>query len=41
MLYKAYEYYHKNKDEILNRKNVSAHNSVAKMGIIRILKWFM
>lgn len=41
MLYKAYEYYHKNKDEILNRKNVSAHKSVAKMGIIRILKWFM
>jgi hypothetical protein len=41
MLLRAYEFYHKNKEEILNRKNVSAHNSVAKMGVIKILKWFM
>lgn len=41
MLLRAYEFYHKNKHEILNRKNVSAHNSVAKMGVIKILKWLM
>ena len=41
MLLRAYEFYHKNKKEILNRKDVSAHNSVAKMGVIKILKWFM
>lgn len=41
MLLKAYEFYHKNKKEILNRKDVSAHNSVAKMGVIKILKWLM
>ena len=41
MLLRAYEFYHQNKKEILNRKDVSAHNSVAKMGVIKILKWFM
>ena len=41
MLLRAYNFYHKNKQEILNRKNVSAHNSVAKMGIIKVLKWMM
>lgn len=41
MLLRAYEFYHKNRTEILNRKDVSAHNSVAKMGVIKILKWFM
>lgn len=41
MLLRAYEFYHQNKNEILNRKNVSAHNSVAKMGIIKLLKWMM
>lgn len=41
MLLRAYEFYHQNKQEILNRKNVSAHNSVAKMGVIKILKWLM
>ncbi len=41
MLLRAYEFYHKNKSEILNRKDVSAHNSVAKMGVIKILKWLM
>ncbi len=41
MLLRAYDFYHKNKVEILNRKGVSAHNSVAKMGIIKLLKWLM
>lgn len=41
MLLRAYKFYHKNKEEILKRKNVSAHNSVAKMGVIKILKWLM
>jgi dTDP-D-glucose 4,6-dehydratase len=41
MLLRAYEFYHQNKQEILQRKEVSAHNSVAKMGIIKLLKWMM
>jgi nucleoside-diphosphate-sugar epimerase len=41
MLLRAYEFYHQNKKEILERKDVSAHNSVAKMGIIKLLKWMM
>jgi hypothetical protein len=41
MLLRAYEFYHQNKTEILNRKDVSAHNSVAKMGVIKVLKWLM
>ena len=40
MLLKAYEYFKNNKEEILNRKNVSAHNQVAQMGIIKIIKMF-
>ncbi len=40
MLFTAYEYFHKNKKEILSRTNVSAHKSVAKMGIIGIIKFF-
>lgn len=40
MLLKAYEYYHRNKENILHRKNVSAHKSVASMGIIRLIKFF-
>lgn len=40
MLLVSYKYYHQNKNNILHRKNVSAHKSVAKMGIIKILKWF-
>lgn len=40
MLLAAYEYYHHNKAEILSRTDVSAHSSIAKMGIIRLLKWF-
>jgi nucleoside-diphosphate-sugar epimerase len=40
MLYRSYEYFHKNREEILNRKQVSAHKQAAEMGIIRVLKWF-
>ncbi|MBI3591764.1 MAG: NAD(P)-dependent oxidoreductase [Candidatus Melainabacteria bacterium] len=39
MLYKAYEYYHENINDIKNRSNVSAHKQAAKMGIIKLLKW--
>jgi nucleoside-diphosphate-sugar epimerase len=41
MLWKAYEYYHNNLDQIKNRREgeVSAHNQSAKMGVIRLLKW--
>lgn len=41
MLYKAYMYYHDNRQEIEKRENVSAHKKNAKMGIIRLLKWMM
>ena len=41
MLLKSYDYFHKNKEEIRNRKNVSAHNREADMGLaIRVLKFF-
>lgn len=39
MLFKAYQYYHENLDEIRSRKDVSAHKQPAKMGIIKLLKW--
>jgi nucleoside-diphosphate-sugar epimerase len=39
MLTLAYEYYAKNLREIAARKDVSAHNQAAEMGIIRLLKW--
>lgn len=39
MMLKAFKYYHTNREEIKLRKNVSAHNRNAKMGIIRFLKW--
>ena len=39
MLWRAYEYYHQNRQEIESRKEASAHRSAAKMGIIRLLKW--
>jgi len=39
MLYKAYQYYHENIDDIRMRKNVSAHKQAAKMGVIKLLKW--
>lgn len=41
MLLKSYNYYHSNRKEIESRKDVSAHNRNAKMGVIRILKWLM
>jgi hypothetical protein len=40
ILWKAYEYYHAHRAEIAQRTNVSAHKQAAKMGIIRLLKWF-
>lgn len=40
MLYKAYCYYHEHKNDIDNRKGVSPHRKVEKMGIINILRWF-
>ncbi|MGA3070743.1 MAG: NAD(P)-dependent oxidoreductase [Terracidiphilus sp.] len=39
MLTLAYRYYAENREEILARKNVSAHSRAAEMGIVRLLKW--
>jgi len=39
MLWRAYEYYERNRAEIESRQNVSAHRQPAKMGVIRLLKW--
>lgn len=39
MLWRAYEYYRRNRREIEARQDVSAHRKAAKMGIIRLLKW--
>lgn len=39
MLLKAYRYYHSHRQEIVARKDVSAHRQSTKMGVIRILKW--
>ena len=39
MLYRAYDYYHRNRLEIEGRRGVSAHREAVKMGIIRLLKW--
>lgn len=39
MLWRAFDYYHRNRDEIRGRKNVSAHRQAADMGVIRLLKW--
>ena len=39
ILLKAYKYYIRNRNEILSRENVSAHNSVSKAGIISLLKF--
>ncbi|MDO4963814.1 MAG: hypothetical protein Q4E75_06955 [bacterium] len=42
MLYKAYMYYHNNREEIEHRTDVSAHKKNASMGLaIKILKWLM
>ncbi|OPX42959.1 UDP-glucose 4-epimerase [Ruminiclostridium hungatei] len=40
MLYKAYCYYHENKNEIDGRKGVSPHRKVENMRIIHLLRWF-
>ncbi len=40
MLWKAYEYYHTHRRDIEQRTGVSAHKQAAKMGVIRILKFF-
>ncbi|MBV8817826.1 MAG: NAD(P)-dependent oxidoreductase [Acidobacteriaceae bacterium] len=39
MLWRAYEYYSKNRREIESRRDVSAHRKAAHMGVIRLLKW--
>ncbi|MBX3229821.1 MAG: NAD(P)-dependent oxidoreductase [Labilithrix sp.] len=39
MLYRAYQYYSDNRNDIAARTNVSAHKQSAKMGVIRLLKW--
>ena len=39
MLWRAYDYYSKNRKEIEARTGVSAHKQAAKMGVIRLLKW--
>ena len=41
MLLKSYMFYHENRKQIEQRKDVSAHNKNADMGVIRLLKWFM
>jgi nucleoside-diphosphate-sugar epimerase len=40
MLLKAYSYYKENKKSIHEGVNISAHRQAAKMGIIRLLKYF-
>ena len=39
ILWKAYNYYHEHRQEIEQRRDVSAHKQSAKMGVIRLLKW--
>ena len=39
MLFRGYEYYVQNLQEIHSRKEASAHRQSAKMGAIRLLKW--
>lgn len=39
MLWRAYEYYHRNRSSIAERGNVSAHRQPAKMGALRLVKW--
>ncbi|MGH9585275.1 MAG: NAD-dependent epimerase/dehydratase family protein, partial [Bryobacteraceae bacterium] len=39
MLFRAYQYYAANRNEIDRRQNVSAHRKSASMGAIRLLKW--
>lgn len=39
MLLRAYRYYSRNRAEIHDRNNASAHRKPASMGVIRVLKW--
>ena len=39
MLWRAYQYYSENRNEIESRRDVSAHRQAARMGVIRLLKW--
>lgn len=39
MLFRAYEHYVSNLEDIRTRSNVSAHRRPAEMGLIRVLKW--
>ena len=39
MLARAYQYFARNRAEILARRNVSAHRQATPMGVIRVLKW--
>ena len=40
MLFKAYEYYRENKELLQSSQDLSAHKQRAKMGIIKLLKYF-
>ena len=40
MLFKAYEYYKENKQLLQSSESLSAHKQSAKMGIIKLLKYF-
>ena len=40
MLFKAYEYYKENKQMLQGEQDLSAHKQGAKMGIIKLLKYF-
>ena len=40
MLRKAYEYYRDHRKDLQTGEAVSAHRQPAKMGVIRLLKWF-
>ncbi|HMK90698.1 MAG TPA: NAD(P)-dependent oxidoreductase [Methylocystis sp.] len=39
MLWLAYRFFHENRAAIAARRDVSAHNRAADMGVIRLLKW--
>jgi UDP-glucose 4-epimerase len=39
MLFEAFDYYRRHRDEIDRRTDVSAHKQAASMGVIRLLKW--
>ena len=39
MLLRAYDYYHRHREEINARNSASAHRKPSKMGVIRVLKW--